>query len=157
MAKKFLSIRSVHLYRTIEKWDKNKSQRLNSFRCKSKGITNSMSIWMNVKEVISFPSPQLPSLLGYNAWLDENGEYHLGYKMIPPLRCILCGKRTVRIPFPIWIIKCDVLTFVYIDINDIKLLEMQKPHCYVSLIQIDASKTIVPAALNLIVEKTSLI
>ena len=33
-----------------------------------------------------------------------------------------------------------------------KLLEMQKPHCYTSLIQIDASKMVVPAALNLIIE-----
>ena len=30
---------------------------------------------------------------------------------------------------------------------------MQRPHCYASLIQIDASKTVVPAALNLIIEK----
>ena len=34
---------------------------------------------------------------------------------------------------------------------------MQKPHCYASLIQIDASKTVVPAALNLIIKKTLLI
>ena len=46
-------------------------------------ITNSMSIWMNANEGISFPSPQIPCLLGYNAKLDENGEYHIGYKMIP--------------------------------------------------------------------------
>ena len=38
---------------------------------------------MNANEGISFPSPQIPSLLGYNAKLDENGEYHIGYKMIP--------------------------------------------------------------------------
>ena len=48
-------------------------------------ITNSMSIWMNANEGISFPSPQIPSLLGYNAKLDENGEYYIGYKMIPSM------------------------------------------------------------------------
>ena len=42
-----------------------------------------MSIWMNANEGISFPNPQIPSLLGYNANLDENDEYHIGYKMIP--------------------------------------------------------------------------
>ena len=46
-------------------------------------ITNSMSIWMNAIEGISFPSPQITSLLGYKAKLDENGEYQIGYKMIP--------------------------------------------------------------------------
>ena len=37
-------------------------------------ITNSMSIWMNAIEGISFPSPKIPRLLGYNATLAENGE-----------------------------------------------------------------------------------
>ena len=55
-------------------------------------ITNSMSIWMNANEGISFPSPQIPSLLGYNAKLDENGEYHIGYKMIPSFDASYEGK-----------------------------------------------------------------
>ena len=42
-----------------------------------------MSIIMIDNEGISFPSPQIPSLLGYNAKLDENREYHIGYKTIP--------------------------------------------------------------------------
>ena len=42
-----------------------------------------MIIWINANEGISFPSPQIPSLLGYNAKLDENGGYHIGYRMIP--------------------------------------------------------------------------
>ena len=46
-------------------------------------MTNSMIIWMNANEGISFPIPQIPSLLGYNAKFDENGEYHIGYKKIP--------------------------------------------------------------------------
>ena len=53
------------------------------FHANPQEITNRMSIWMNANEGISFPSPQIPSLLGYNAKLDENGEYHIGYKMIP--------------------------------------------------------------------------
>ena len=32
-------------------------------------------------------------------------------------------------------------------------MEMRRLHCYASLIQRDASKTVVPAALNLIIEK----
>ena len=65
-------------------------------------ITNSMSIWMNANEGISFPSRQIPSLLGYKAKLDENGEYHIGYKMVPSFDASYEGnKRTVRISFPI--------------------------------------------------------
>ena len=45
------------------------------------------------------------------------------------------------------------LIFVYFDIIKTKLLAIQRPQCYASLIQIDASKTVVPAALNLIIEK----
>ena len=36
------------------------------------------------------------------------------------------------------------------------LLEKQRSHCHAALIQTDTSKTVVPAALNLIIERTSL-
>ena len=63
-------------------------------------ITNSISIWMNANEGISFPSPQIPSLLGYNAKLDENGEYHIGYKMIPSFDASYEGNELYESHFP---------------------------------------------------------
>ena len=63
-------------------------------------ITNSMSFWMNANEGISFPSPQIPSLLGYNAKLDENGEYHIGYKMIPSFDASYEGNELYESHFP---------------------------------------------------------
>ena len=38
---------------------------------------------MNANKEISFPSPQIPTLLGYFANFDENGDYHIGYRGIP--------------------------------------------------------------------------
>ena len=42
-----------------------------------------MRIWMDAKKRASFPSRQIPSLLGYIVIFDENGELRIGYKMIP--------------------------------------------------------------------------
>ena len=61
---------------------------------------NSMSIWQNEIEGISFQSPQIPSLLGYNAKLDENGEYHIGYKMVPSLDASYEGNELYESHFP---------------------------------------------------------
>ena len=79
-------------------------------------ITNSMSIWMNANEGISFPSPQIPSLLGYNAKLDENGEYHIGYKMIPSFDASYEGNELYESHFPYDLSSGTSLIFVYIDI-----------------------------------------
>ena len=79
-------------------------------------ITNSMSIWMNANEGISFPSPQIPSLLGYNAKLDENGEYHIGYKMIPSFDASYEGNELYESHFPYDLSSGTSLSFVYIDI-----------------------------------------
>ena len=79
-------------------------------------ITNSMSIWMNANEGISIPSPQIPSLLGYNAKLDENGEYHIGYKMIPYFDASYEGNELYETDFPYDWSSWTSLIFVYIDI-----------------------------------------
>ena len=79
-------------------------------------ITNSMSNWMNANEGISFPSPQIPSLLGYNAKLDENGEYHIGYKMIPSFDASYEGNELYESHFPYDLSSGTSLSFVYIDI-----------------------------------------
>ena len=79
-------------------------------------ITNSMSIWMNANEGISFPSSQIPSLLGYNAKLDENGEYHIGYKMIPSFDASYEGNELYESHFPYDLSSGTSLIFVYIAI-----------------------------------------
>ena len=79
-------------------------------------ITNSMSIWMNTNEGISIPSPQIPSLLGYNAKLDENREYHIGYKMIPSFGASYEGSELYESHFPYDLSSGTSLIFVYIDI-----------------------------------------
>ena len=146
----------VHFYRTIE--IKTKLKDKIHFDASPQEITNSMSIWMNENEGISFPSPQILGLLDYNANLDDNGEYHIGYKMIPSFDASSEGNELYEPHFPYdfssgtSLIFCSSLTFF-----NTKLLDMQRPHCYASLSQIDASKMVVPAALNLIIEKTSLI
>ena len=78
-------------------------------------ITNSMSIWMNANEGISFPSRQIPSLLGYNAKLDENGEYHIGYKMIPSFDASYEGNELYESHFPYDLSSGTSLIFAYID------------------------------------------
>ena len=101
---------------------------------------------MNANEGIPFPSPQIPSLLGYSAKLDENGEYHVGYKMIPSFDASYEGNELYEPHFPYDLPSGTNLIFVYIDIIQNQTVGMQKPYCYVSLIQIDASKTVVPAS-----------
>ena len=128
-----------------------------NFDASPQEITNRMSSWMNANEGISFPSPQIPSLLGYNAKLDENGEYPIGYKMIPSFDASSEGNEQYGSHFPYDLSSGTNLIFVYIDIIQYQTVGDAKAHCYASLIQIDASKTVVPAALNLIIEKTSLI
>ena len=76
----------------------------------------SMSIWMNANEGISFPSPQIPNLLGYNAKLDENGEYHVGYKMIPSFDASYEGSELYEAHFPHDLSSGTSLISVYIDI-----------------------------------------
>ena len=71
---------------------------------------------MNANEGISFPSPQIPSLLGYNAKLDENGEYHIGYKMIPSFDASYEGNELYEFHFPYDLSSGTSLIFVYIDI-----------------------------------------
>ena len=78
-------------------------------------ITNIMSIWMNANEGISLPSPQIPSLLGYNAKLDENGEYHIGYKMIRSFDASYEGNELYESHFPYDFSNGTSLSFVYID------------------------------------------
>ena len=79
-------------------------------------ITNTMSIWMNENEGISFPSPQIPGLLDYNANLDENGEYHIGYKMIPSFDASSEGNELYEPHFPYELSSGTSLIFVYFDI-----------------------------------------
>ena len=79
-------------------------------------ITNSMSIWMNANKGISFTSPQIPSLLGYNAKLEENGEYRIGYKMIPSFDASYEGNELYESRFPYDLSSRTSLIFVYIDI-----------------------------------------
>ena len=55
---------------------------------------------MNANEGISFPSPQIPSLLGYNSNLDENGEYHIDYKMRPSFDTSYEGNELYESHFP---------------------------------------------------------
>ena len=55
---------------------------------------------MNAIEGISFPSPQIPSLLGCNEKLDENGEYHIGYKMKPSFDASYEGNELYESHFP---------------------------------------------------------
>ena len=38
---------------------------------------------MKANEEISFPSHQIPSMLGYNTKLYESDEYRIGYKTMP--------------------------------------------------------------------------
>ena len=75
-----------------------------------------MSIWMNANEETSFPSPQIPSLLGYNAKLDENGEYQMGYKTIPSFDASYEGNELYESHFPYDLSSGTSLIFVYIDI-----------------------------------------
>ena len=79
-------------------------------------ITNSMSIWMNANEGISFPTPQIPSLLGYNAKHDEKGEYNIGYKMIPSFDASYEGNELYESHFPNDLSSGTSPIFVYIDI-----------------------------------------
>ena len=79
-------------------------------------ITNSMSIWMNANEGITFPSPQIPSLLGYNAKLDENGEYLIDYKMIPLFDASYEGNELYESHFPYDLSSGTTLIFAYIEI-----------------------------------------
>ena len=85
------------------------------FDASSQEITNSMSIWMNANEGISFPSPQIPSLLAYNAKLDENGEYHIVYK-IPSFDASYEGNELYESHFPYDLSSGTSVIFVYIDI-----------------------------------------
>ena len=80
-------------------------------------IKNSMSIRVNDKERTTFPTPQIPSLLGYNVTLDQNGEYHIGYKMIPSFYASYEGNELYESPFPYDLSSGTSLIFVYIDIN----------------------------------------
>ena len=75
-----------------------------------------MSNWMNANEGISFPSTQIPSLFGYNVKLDENGEYHIGYKMIPSFDATYVRNELYESHFPYDLSSGTSLIFVYIDI-----------------------------------------
>ena len=55
---------------------------------------------MNANEGISFSSPQLTSLIGYNAKLDGNGENHIGYIMIPSFVAPYEGNELYESHFP---------------------------------------------------------
>ena len=86
------------------------------FEASPQGIANSMSIWMNENEGISFTSPQIPGLLDYNANHDENGDYHIGYKMIHSFDASYEGNELYESHFPYDLSSGTSLTFVYIDI-----------------------------------------
>ena len=77
--------------------------------------------------------------------------------MIPSFDASYEGNELYESHFPYDLSSGTSLIFVYIDIIQYQTVGDAKAHCYASLIQIDASKTVVPAALNLIIEKTSLI
>ena len=70
---------------------------------------------MNANEGISFPSPEIPSLLGYFAKLDGNVEGHLGYKMIPSFDASYEGNELSESHFPYDLSSGTRLIFVYID------------------------------------------
>ena len=71
---------------------------------------------MNANEGISFPTPQLPSLIGYNAKLDENCEYHIGYKMISSFDASYEANELCKFHFPYDLSSGTSLIFVYIHI-----------------------------------------
>ena len=71
---------------------------------------------MNANEGISFPKPQIPSLLGYNANLDENGEYHISYKMIPSFDASYEENELNEYHFPYDLSSGTSLIFVYFEI-----------------------------------------
>ena len=89
-----------------------------------------MSIWTNANEEISFPIPQKPNLLGYNAKFEENGEYHIGYKRIPSFDASYGGNELYESHFPSELSSGTSLVFAYIDIIHPNLLEMQRLHCF---------------------------
>ena len=70
---------------------------------------------MKAIEGIPFPSPQIPSLLSYNAKLDENVEYHISYKIIPSFDASY-ERNGLLSHFPYDLFNGRSLTFVYIDI-----------------------------------------
>ena len=71
---------------------------------------------MNANKGISFPSLQIPGVLGYNAKPDENGEHHIGYKMIPSFDASYEGNEQFESHFPYDLSSGTSPIFVYFDL-----------------------------------------
>ena len=69
---------------------------------------------MSANKGISFPSPQIPSLLGYNA--KQNGEFHICYKMTPSFDASYEAYELFVSHFPFDLSSRTSLIFVDIDI-----------------------------------------
>ena len=117
-------------------------------------ITHSLSIWMNANERILFPSPQTPSLLGYNAKLDENGEHHIGYKMTPSFDASFKRNDLYNFYFPYDLSSGKSLISVLIDIIKNQTVRDARASF---LGVIDSNRRIKNGALHLIIQKISLI
>ena len=111
-------------------------------------IMNRLRVWINAIGGTSFTS-----LLGYNAILEENGDYNIGYKIISSF-----DARIKCISFPICLNKWNKSNFcLYCLYSTLKCWSCKGPiHKYASMIQTDATKSGVPAVLNLIIDQPPL-
>ena len=109
---------------------------------------------MNANELISFPNPQTPSLLVYNAKLDEKFQNHIDYKMMPFFDTSYERNELYESYFPYDLSSWKILFSVYIDITQSQTVrDARAPLLRV----IDSNRRIKNGALHLIIEKTSLI